>query len=517
MKSVMTRDFSQIPEVEIRRSSFNRSHGKKMTIDADTLYPFFVDEVLPGDSISLNATLFGRLNTPLYAPMDNIHLETFYFWIPMRQIWDNSKKFFGEQINPGDSIDYTIPIIASDATGYGEQSIYDYFELPTKLTRSYNHSALPLRCYYKVWDEWFRDENIQNSLTFDTDDGPDLHSDYTLQKRGKRHDYFTSCLPSPQKGTGISLPLGTSADIAADLHYDGVDDAINRPTILDPGTTDYYPMENASYSHGASATGNAGQKLYADLTNATAATVIQLREALQLQVLLETDARSGTRYFESVYAHFGVDMPHELYRSEFLGGGSEMVNINPVPSQNDLGTTGKIGSFGTVSGSGHGFTKSFVEHGYVIGLVNMRADLTYQQGMDKMWSRSTRYDFYYPELAHIGEDAVLTKEIYMDSASAANDDDVFGYQERFAEYKFKNSKLVGLFRSNCTSSLDPWHLSQEFGAVPTLNSSFIESNTPMDRIMTVTTEPDMILDVYFDYQHARPMPVHSVPGLVSHF
>jgi hypothetical protein len=513
MKSVMSHQFSQAPTADIPRSSFNRSHGYKTTFDAGYLIPVYVDEALPGDTITMNPTMFARLNTPIYPIMDNMFLDVHFFSVPVRQIWDNFRKFTGEQANPSDSTDFTVPVSTATATtGYSNQSLQDYMGLPTQVP-DYEHSSLFTRAYNHIYNEWFRDQNLVDSAVVDTDDGPDNPADYVLRKRGKRHDYFTSSLPWLQKGDAVDLPLGTSADIVSDVQTSS-----NSSTVKYSVDDDYHRLSTGStYLYLSTNTGDEANKLYADLSNATAATINQLRQAFQIQKLLERDARSGTRYSEIVKAHFGVSFMDVTYRPEFLGGTSTPINVTSVPQTSETGTTpqGTLAAFGTATLQGGGFTKSFTEHCIVMGIASVRADLTYQQGLNRMFSRSTRYDFYWPALAHIGEQAVLNKEIYLDGSS--NDEDVFGYQERWAEYRYKPSLITGKLRSNDVATLDPWHLSQEFGSLPALNQTFIEENPPMDRVVAVTTEPDFLMDCYFNLQCARPMPLYSVPGLIDHF
>ena len=514
MKSVMKHAFSKIPKVDVPRSSFNRSHGYKTTFDAGKLIPFFVDEALPGDTFNLKANVFARLATPIAPIMDNMYLDTFFFAVPNRLIWDNFQKFMGEQVNPDDSIDYLVPTMTSTATtGYAEQSIHDYFGLPTKVP-DLEHISLYHRAYNLIWNEWFRDQNLQDSVVVDKDDGPDNPADYVLLNRGKRHDYFTSCLPWPQKGDAVQLPLGTKAPVAHDIVGSDVVGVYSTNTAS-------YDTFNATgtYLLSDSAPSTESDALYADLSNAVAATVNSLRQAFQVQKLLEKDARGGTRYTEIIRGHFGVTSPDQrLQRPEYLGGGSQRINISPVAQTSSTDATtpqGNLSGFGTAGGQLGGFTKSFTEHNIIIGMACVRADLTYQEGLDRKWSRQTRYDYYWPSLAHIGEQAVLNKEIYADGS--ATDEDVFGYQERYGEYRYFPSKITGLFRSNATASLDYWHLSQEFGALPTLNDSFIQENPPVDRVIATPSEPHLLFDSYIELITARPMPVYSVPGLIDHF
>ena len=526
----MQYDMSKAPTMAAPRASFNRSHGHKTTIDFDYIYPVYYDEVYPGDTFSMNPHIFARLATPLFPIMDNMFLDIHFFWVPMRQLWVNSRKFFGEQVDPGDSIDYSIPTIAATAgTGYGELSLPDYFGIPTKVP-DFTWNALYARAYVHCYNEWFRDQNLIDSVTFSTADGPDTTTDLSIQKRGKRFDYFTSGLVSPQKSTdgAIDLPLGTEAPIfGKNMDFDNVEDANNYAQVQDAAGGNLRGLEiTGTWLHGAS-TGSGTGQLYADLTNATAATILQLRQSMAIQRLLELDARAGTRYNEIVYSVFGVDMVDITYKPEFLGGGSTPINVSQVASTYDddtNNTKGQLGAFGTAYLDNGGFTKSFTEHGVVLGVVSARADLTYQQGLDRLMKRSTRYDYLYPILQNIGDQSVTVDEIYtqdptQDTGATGTPDNqrVFNYQERYAELKYKKSMITGLFRSNCTSSLEAWHLSEEFSSLPTFNQTFIEQNTPVDRAIAVPAEPHLILDCYFNLQCARPMHMYSIPGMGQRF
>ncbi|AXL15214.1 major capsid protein [Microviridae sp.] len=531
-QSVMKHQFSQVPKAEIQRSSFDRSHGLKTTFDGGFLYPIFCDEALPGDSFNLSMTGFARLATPIFPIMDNMRMETFFFAVPNRLLWDNWQKFNGEQTNPGDSTDFTVPQLVAQGP-YDDSTIFDYIGLPIGVG-NLTYSAFWLRAYNLIWNEWFRDQNMQDSVTVHTGDTGDLSADYELLRRGKRHDYFTSCLPWPQKGDPVSIPISGSAPVtgigSGEIPLGGAKGNVAQTGGI---TSNFANSWNPKYDAAVLVNGQIVMEedpnnpgfpgIYADLSAATTITINELREAFQIQRLLERDARGGTRYIEIIKAHFGVTSPDaRLQRPEYLGGGSSVVNISPIASTvptslpNNPTPQGNLAAVGTSTLHNHGFTKSFTEHCTIIGLVSVRADLTYQQGLPRMFSRETRYDFYWPALSHLGEQAVLNQEIFH-NGDPVNDTAVFGYQERYAEYRYKPSQITGKMRSAAVGTLDAWHLSQDFADLPVLGSEFIQDNPPLDRIVAVPSEPKFIFDGYFNLRCARPMPLYGVPGLIDHF
>lgn len=534
--------FSQVPSVKVPRSMFRRNHNLKTTIGTDYLYPIYVDEALPGDTFIFNGNFFGRLSTPIVPLMDNLYLDTFFFAVPIRLVDDNFRKIMGERPFGDTTSEYLTPVLNTGAQGQPVGSLSDYMGIPTGVP-NLDFCAYWHRAYNLIFNEWFRDENLVEprplaGLSYDGTQVDEDISQYVLCKRGKRHDYFTSALPFPQKGDPVGVSLVGDVNIQSDGRFylggesspntygvfgrminnaagnlasfrgdtDAVDAQPSSSSSAAPGGTNFYNVnyEALHYESG----------LKANLADASAVTINALREAFALQSLLEVDARGGTRLIELIRAHFGIISPDaRMQRPEYLGGSSQSMAVTTVPQTSQTSTEspqGNLAAFVTV-GDRCSWTKSFTEHCVIIGLANVRADLAYQQGLPRMFSRRTRYDFYWPELANLGEQAILNKEIY--AQGTEDDDGVFGYQERWAEYRYHPNMITGLFRSTAPQSLDYWHLAQKFESLPTLSADFIQESVPIDRVVAVTDEPPVILDAHFNIKCARPMPLYSVPSI----
>lgn len=544
-RSVQLHDFSMTPSADVPRSQFNLSHGRKVPFSFSNLIPILAEFVLPGDTWNCRISTAARTATPIVPVQDNWRLNFFSFFVPMRLVWANTEKFFGEQQSPGDSIAYTIPQLVSPAGGYLVGSLQDYFGLPTVSGAigggaTFTHNALPLRAYNLIYNEWFRDENLQNYIgpTMPGGDGPDALGSFNILKRGKRFDYFTQALPWPQKGNAaITVPIGTSAIVRTNTtefntgsNPAGTGIGITLRRSNGGATPSTLLGANAGAVGEASATGQAltsnilyPTNLYADLSTATGATINALRSSIALQQYLEKDARGGTRYNEHVWNHYKVRTADaRLDRPEFIGGGHAPINTVPIAQTSATGLTGATTPIGTLAATGYvdqgkaGFTYSATEHGYIITLACATADLTYSQGLRRMWSMSTRYDVPVPLLANLGEQAVLNKEIYLQAAAA--DDQVFGYVPQFDHFRFIPSQIVGLYRPSAASNIAYWHTSQFFGGLPALNSTFITDDaatvTQRNFAAGATTANQQILaDFYFDIKAARPLPLYGVPGL----
>lgn len=502
----MSNRFSQVPKADISRSSFDRSHGHKTTMDGGWLYPIYIDEGLPGDTFNLKMHAIARLSTPIFPIMDNIYIDTQFFAVPARLVWDNWERFNGAQDSPNASVDYVIPQLEGSINA---GSLGDYFGLPYASDFSVN--ALPFRCYDLIWNEWYRDQNLQAEIAIYKGDAPRPLPAMGLHKRGKRHDYFTSCLPWPQKGPGADVSIAGG----------GIP---TFSTVLQPTLDTALQTNSDTTVFTSKMPGSATESDMVWSDPALSFTINTLRQATQIQKILERDARGGTRYVELLKAHFNVTSPdYRFQRPEYLGGYSQPINIAQIhqTQSTQAGSTplGQVGAIGTamLDGGRNGFTASFTEHVYIIGLCSIRSDMTYQNKLEKLWSRRTRFDFFWPALAHIGEQAVLNQEIFWSEDLPADNEKVFGYQERFAEYRYRPSQVTGKFRSTDPQSLDAWHLAFDWTTHPALNSSFIEEDPPFDRVVAVPSEPKVIMDAWFDLTCARPMPMFGVPGLMDHF
>lgn len=532
--------FSTVPQIHAPRSVFDRSYTMKTTMNVNYLYPIFVDEALPGDSFKLSFQAFGRILNPLVVPvMDELYFETLWFKCPNRLVWSHWVNFCGEQDNPNDSTDYIIPTINSGNNGFSVDSIADHFGIPTGVANG-DVNSLPFRAYNLIYNQWFRDENLVNSVTVPLGDS-DSSSNYTLLKSAKIHDYFTSCLPFAQKGDVVHLPLGESAPIIGNSEIKFTTTTLTSPVGLllngrsFNGSTIGTNVGNAhivQVNAGSNSINNSEELKYnsglaVDLSNSVGASIADFRFAMKLQDYRERCARGGTRYIEWIKQMFNVDSPDaRLQRTEFLGSTREMIDINTViqtSSTDNTSAQGHLSAYGVISHHGAGFSTSFTEHSYIIGLARIRHNPVYQQGLDRMWSRKTLIDFYNPVFNGLSEQPVKNSEIYWQGKNVAGttqdyaDDEAFGFNEAWADYRFKTSKICGLLRSGSSNlALDCFHLAQSFSQLPVLNQSFIEENVPMDRVIALpnnqVTYPQFIFDFRFNLECARPMPIRNIPA-----
>lgn len=542
MKSNMIHRFSNVPEANIQRSRINRSFTYKTTCSEGYLIPFYNDIMYPGDTFIGRATIFGRMATPVFPIMDNLFVDTFYFGVPWRLVWDKFQEFMGEVNRSGEITTYEIPH-RTVTTAYTPNSLEDYFGLPTKVT-GYSHSILPLRAYALIYNDWFRSDYLQDPIGIEfgdyNEDSVNNYDDkYVLMRRGKRFDYYTSCLPFPQAGPGVDITLvgdapvvgnGNSINFTTNLNDNFALQITTRggsesvPNLRFVGGRGNMALPSADPSPIAQSVSNypivglskSGSGLIADLSEVTAITINTLREAFAMQQFLERLAVGGNRYTEIVYSMFGVKSPDaRLQRPEFLGHGQARININPVEQtaqSSDSSPQGNLAAYAVFRNEHHAFSYSATEHMIILGLLSIRADLTYQQPLWKQWSYKSREELYWPQFSHLGEQAVYTREI--DCRGTESDSTVFGYQERYGECRYYPSLITGLFKSNTDSGLDRWHLSQDFEKAPVLNSDFMVDDPPVSRIVAVPSEPHFYIDIYMDLQCIRPMPIYSAPGLV---
>lgn len=542
--------FRNIPDIDIQRSRFHRPHTHKTTFNTGDLIPFYVDEILPGDTVQMNMAAAVRMATPIFPVMDNAYLDTYYFYVPFRLVWEHFQEFMGENKLTAweQPTEYEIPQIQAPAGGWTEGTIADYMGIPTKVS-NISVSSLYFRAYCLIWNEWFRDQNLKDAAMVNMDEttvtGTNSGNYVTNAQLGalplkaaRFHSYFTSALPEPQKGPDIYLPFGgtsgympvstiSSVSVTgarASLKFNradgqaitgtyglGIQGEDNRGTMRMSSSTSSTTLGNSIYPS------NLAVLKTNDVTNNS--TINQLRQAFAVQRLYERDARGGTRFREIMRAHFGVTTPDARVQiPEYLGGSRHQINIDQVVQTSSTDSTspqGNTSAYSLTNFADEVFTKSFVEPGILMGVMCVRTDEGYQQGIERFWSRKSRFDFYYPALANIGEQPIYNKELYAQGTS--EDDEVFGYQEAWAEYRYKPNRVSGLFRSNADGTLDSWHYYNDFETMPTLSSAFIdEPMENLNRTIAVQNEPQFIADLLMDGYYTRPMPLYSVPGLLDH-
>ena len=537
MKRDKNHTFADVPAPTIPRSTFNRSVNHITAFNSGYLVPVWVDEVLPGDTFKVNLKAFSRLSTPTVPLMDNIYVDYHFFYVPFRLVWDNYKRFLGEK-DYGDKKEYVMPIINTGSTGIEFNSLFDYMGVPPKVP-NLEINALYFRAYLKIWDDHYRDENLQDKLIIPTgDEDIVLNKDnlalWNLRRRNKRKDYFTAAIPDTQKGTPVDLlssidlhseraqinlvePHAVLAEKKGNLINAGI--SIESAHTHDSGQMSYLTMTGHGYNedlHGRI------ERIYSDRSTIDAylglsgLTITDIRLASTIQQFMERDARLGTRYNEFLQAHYGVSpVDLTLQRTQYLGGGKSFIQFNTVPqtsSTDDKSPQGNLAAFGTQEVDNIGFTSSFDEPGCVMCLASVRVDQKYQYGLPKMFSKRRKYDFYYPEFANLTEQPILQKEIFA-TGNKEDDEKVFGYQERFGEYRYTQNRVSGELRSSYPQSLDYWHLGQKYDKPPMLNESFIQENPPIDRSLAVQNEPQIISDILIENETTRCMPVYSVPGI----
>lgn len=537
--------------IDMSRSTFDRSSSVKTSFNVGDIVPFFLEEVLPGDTFNVRTSKVVRMQTLLTPMMDNIYLDSYYFFVPNRLVWNHWKEFNGENTESAwiPTTEYSVPQITAPSAGWSVGTLADYFGLPTGVG-GLSVSALPFRAYALVMNEWFRDQNLQDPLVVPVDDatvvGVNTGNFVTDCAKGglpyiaaKYHDYFTSCLPSPQKGPDVTLSVASQGNLPVVPMADTVPSGLGSGVVkLTNSYSDSaaHPLYNyiggtLVTSSGDSVSSLSGavhnvipSNLWAvNSGNAIIATINQLRMAFQIQKLYERDARGGTRYIEVLKSHFGVTSPDaRLQRPEYLGGNRVPINVNQVIQQSGTGAgadtpQGTVVGMSQTTDSNHDFMKSFTEHGYIIGVMVVRYDHTYQQGIERHWSRKTRFDYYWPVFANIGEQAVLNKEIFAQGSS--KDNEVFGYQEAWSDYRYKPNRVTGEMRSAYEQSLDVWHLADDYASLPSLSDSWIrEDKNTVDRVLAVksTVSDQLFADIYVSNRATRPMPMYSVPGLIDH-